>query len=263
MGYTVASAVWLVSKSSAAEDVRQFSIGLLDSRVTENVLSPPPYGMEGNDIYYPSWFAGTWNVRSVCTEVTAPCDVPLFGGEAKFQSAQQEIGKPVAYQSRFLLRDGGEAAVADREFNVVSIAKATMGDASVVNVSASTPNRLSVLLAIGESGGLVQADLLTLNRRQETAEDSQFDCAEAVQEIVSAPSGSSKGIPQAAGPKILKQIETASLYKRTPDGSISCRQRSATFLLPSQQDAVALRLWQITRGRPIDVRFYDVEYSKD
>lgn len=28
--------------------------GLLESRVLENVLSPPPYGMEGSDVYYPS-----------------------------------------------------------------------------------------------------------------------------------------------------------------------------------------------------------------
>lgn len=28
--------------------------GLLEARVTGNVLSPPPYGMEGDDIYYPT-----------------------------------------------------------------------------------------------------------------------------------------------------------------------------------------------------------------
>ena len=28
--------------------------GLLESRVLENVLSPPPYGMEGSDVFYPS-----------------------------------------------------------------------------------------------------------------------------------------------------------------------------------------------------------------
>jgi hypothetical protein len=75
------------------------------------------------------------------------------------------------------------------------------------------------------------------------------------------------------GPMILKQIETASLYRlvqppeqRGNDNKnnmiIQCRQRSATFLLPSQQDPVALRLWQMARGRPIDVRFYDVTYSR-
>jgi hypothetical protein len=28
--------------------------GLLESRVQSNVLNPPPYGMEGSDIFYPS-----------------------------------------------------------------------------------------------------------------------------------------------------------------------------------------------------------------
>ena len=28
--------------------------GLLESRVLSNVLNPPPYGMEGPDVYYPS-----------------------------------------------------------------------------------------------------------------------------------------------------------------------------------------------------------------
>ena len=61
--------------------------------------------------------------------------------------------------------------------------------------------------------------------------------------------------------KALTQVETTSLYTyNDKDGSIYCRQRSATYLLPSQQDSVALKLWQLSRGRPIDVRFYDVLY---
>jgi len=28
--------------------------GLVESRVLENVMSPPTFGMEGNDIYYPA-----------------------------------------------------------------------------------------------------------------------------------------------------------------------------------------------------------------
>jgi hypothetical protein len=274
-------------------------MGLLEARVTENVLSPPPYLMEVDDIYYPSWFTGTWQVRSICTDVMAPCDTVLFGGETKYQNAQKEIGKPILYESRFLPVNvpssslpGGETkdddtgvCIADREFNVVSIAKATMGNASIVNVATSTPNRLSVLLALGGSsntggGGLIQADLITLHRRQERMDDhTRFDCAEAVQEVVSFPksSSSSSSAGPLPGPMILKQIETASLYRLVQqpppeqrEGNnnnknkmiIQCRQRSATFLLPSQQDPVALRLWQMARGRPIDVRFYDVTYSR-
>lgn len=58
--------------ASQAESVGMQS-GLLESRVTENVLSPPPFGLEAPDILYPSWFSGIWKVESVGTEVQAPC----------------------------------------------------------------------------------------------------------------------------------------------------------------------------------------------
>jgi hypothetical protein len=31
----------------------ELPVGLLESRVLDNVLSPPPYGMESPDVYYP------------------------------------------------------------------------------------------------------------------------------------------------------------------------------------------------------------------
>jgi hypothetical protein len=62
-------------------------------------------------------------------------------------------------------------------------------------------------------------------------------------------------------PPLLKKIETTSLYTLV-GAEVHCRQRSATFLLPSQQDPMAMKLWEMSRGRPIDVRFYDVIYTK-
>ena len=38
---------------SGQADSRTLENGLLESRVLENVMSPPPYGMEGPDVYYP------------------------------------------------------------------------------------------------------------------------------------------------------------------------------------------------------------------
>ena len=32
----------------------KLEIGLLESRVVENILNPPTYGMEGSDVFYPS-----------------------------------------------------------------------------------------------------------------------------------------------------------------------------------------------------------------
>lgn len=227
--------------------------GLLDARVSENLLNPPPYGMEANDISYPSWLAGVWTVESTTQDVLAPCGVTLFGGNATYQNARKDIGTALRYESRFVQQ--GTVVVADRAFNVQSIAKAAIGPNSVVDIPRATPNQLSCILAPPGAPSLLQADLLTLNRRQEVVSDSQFDCSEVVREIV-APVG------QRASPSLLKEIETISLYTLHDDGRVTCRQRSAAFLLPSQQNPMAQKLWEASQGRAVDVRYYDLVYQK-
>eukprot|EP00568_Trieres_chinensis_P007800 CAMPEP_0183303090 /NCGR_PEP_ID=MMETSP0160_2-20130417/8656_1 /TAXON_ID=2839 ORGANISM="Odontella Sinensis, Strain Grunow 1884" /NCGR_SAMPLE_ID=MMETSP0160_2 /ASSEMBLY_ACC=CAM_ASM_000250 /LENGTH=400 /DNA_ID=CAMNT_0025465949 /DNA_START=73 /DNA_END=1275 /DNA_ORIENTATION=- len=255
-----------------SDDLRQ--LGLLESRVTENLMNPPPYGLERPDVTYPDWFMGVWDVRSVCTEVQAPCGPQLFGGNATLSAARAEVGPSGAlgYRSRFV-RGGGGTVIADRDFNVREIAKASMGINAVVDVSLATPDRFTCLLSPAGSGGLLSVDLITLARRQESVDGSNFHCSEVVRQIV-APANAAKpqgsipvGPPKSSGgpgrpPTLLKEIETASLYTFVGPGEVQCRQRSATFLLPSQQDPVALKLWEMSRGRPIDVRFYDVTYTK-
>jgi hypothetical protein len=240
---------------SGQADLPKLENGLLESRVMENVLSPPPYGLEGPDVYYPDWLQGSWNVNSITTHVQAPCGVQLFGGNATFEKAQREIGSALKYESRFISQNGH--VIADREFNVKAIAKVALGVNSVVDVSLATPNKFSCLLSPQGSPSLLTVDLIVLNRRQETVDDTHFHCSEVVREIVS-PVGGAGSAPRSP---LLKEIETASLY--TLDGDrIRCRQRSATFLLPSQQDTMAMTMWEMSRGRPTDVRFYDVLYTK-
>ena len=50
---------FMASQIQKAEST-ELDVGLLESRVTENVLSPPSYGMEAPDIFYPNWFKGEW-----------------------------------------------------------------------------------------------------------------------------------------------------------------------------------------------------------
>lgn len=248
--------------------------GLLESRVMEDLMSPPTYGLEIPDIYYPSYFAGVWDVSSVGTNVEAPCGIPLFGGNRTYVAAKNEMGEANAlkYRARFVTLPDPEAAVADREFNVREIAKASMGANSVLDIPLATPNKFSCLLAPAGSPNLVRVDIIALARRQENNQRT-FDCSEVVRQIV-APANQNKpqaGIPTAptkgGAPTLLKEIETVSLYTPGPiiNGqiqSIKCRQRTATFLLPSQDDPIAYQMWQMSRGRPIDVRFYDVIYTR-
>ena len=247
-------------------------VGLLESRVTENALTPPPYRLEASDIVYPAWFKGSWEVFSVTTDVQDPCGPQLFGGNYTLANAKKEIGEDSAlsYRARFL--DGSAGTVADREYNVREIVKSAMGANSVLDVSMATPNKFSCLLNPKGASGVLSVDLITLGRRQETIDGKTFHAAEVVQQIVapvdqqSKPQNSLLQQQQQQTSKsktiLLKEIETASLYSLVDDKTIKCTQRSATFLLPSQNDAVALQLWQMSRGRPIDVRYYDVTYTK-
>jgi hypothetical protein len=59
---TTVVATSLIGASAANADMMQLSAqstalpaGLLESRVLDNVLSPPPYGMEGTDVFYPAY----------------------------------------------------------------------------------------------------------------------------------------------------------------------------------------------------------------
>lgn len=268
---TIATTPFLLTKNDPSHAAEILENGLLETRVLENVLSPPPYGMEGTDIYYPSYFNGVWNVDSKTTEIKAPCGILLFGGNNTYARAQSEISTSLRYKARFIAEgtsSNNNAVIADREYNVVEIAKAAMGSNAVLNVPLATPNKVSVVLTPNGANQILTADLLTLNRRSEVINDCEFHCSEVVRQVI-APANkvNSVATTTSTSPTLLKEIETASLYRAVRDNNgaireIKCRQRSATFILPSQQDQIAYQMWQATRGRPIDVRFYDVVYTK-
>lgn len=234
--------------------------GLLESRLESNVLEPPPYGMESSDIFYPSWFTGNWKVESETKTVEAPAGVQLFGGNTTFNNAQNDVGNVLKYECRFL-NDDQSRVIADREFNVKSIVKVSMGENSIVDISVATPNKFSCVLAPKGSPSLLSVDLIVLNRRSEKEEDpNNFYCSEVVREIATIVGEQRQ---QQRRPSVLKEIETTSKYTYLPEkDEVHCIQRSASFLLPSDQNEMAMRMWQLSRGRAIDVRFYDVVYTR-
>ena len=166
------------------------------------------------------------------------------------------------YESRFI-SDGAGHITADREYNVQSIAKAAMGQFSVIDMPVATPNKLTCILVPKNSPSMLKVDLIALNRRQETISQNRFDCSEVTREIVSLVNNNNNPQPPSGSAPILKEVETTSLYTFNPaTNEIQCQQRSATFLLPSQTSPIAFKMWEAARGRPIDTRFYDVRYTK-
>jgi hypothetical protein len=191
--------------------------------------------------------------------------------------------------------DGGVpsfAVVADREYNAREIAKSAMGTNSIVNTLIATPNRYSCVLAVNDAGGLISVDILALGRRVEGEDDGtrrtttstnrggvgdeaggrRFVCAEYVRQIVSrARNNNNNGSDGGGGaamssssssPLSVKEIETISIYDIIDENTIRCKQRTSTYLVPSQTDPNAFRRWQMSRGNAVDVRKYDVTYTR-
>ena len=267
IGFSLLGANVVIGSPQQARS-ENFEIGLLESRVTEDLMSKVPYGIEAQDIFYPGYFKGVWDVKSVTTEVEAPCGKLLFGGNVTYDAAMNEIGLDGAlnYRARFIDSSTEGKSIADREFNVVEITKSAMGANVVVDVPVATPNKFCCLLAPSGANNLFTVDLLTAARREENVSRDRFDCAELVRQIVS--SRSNNGSQGARRQPSIKDIEAVSLYTISNTDAngfvneIKCRQRIATFVAPIQEDPLSMKMWQYSRGRPIDVRFYDITYCK-
>lgn len=154
----------LIASSANAYDEES----TLQKRILDNVLSSPSYGMEATDIFYPSYFQGSWKASSKTTNIYAPCGFDLFpGGQSAYDNTvQKEIrgGDVLEYKARFVASADDNVVIADREYNAKEIAKAAMGSFSVVDVSEATPNRFSCLLAPPEgSGGSLICVVSTFN----------------------------------------------------------------------------------------------------
>jgi len=243
---------------------------ILEARLQEKSIAPPPYGMEAaeKDIFYPSYFQGSWTAVSKTLDVQAPFGFELFtGGKSAFDSViQKEVkgGDVLRYKARFIAQFRGDDAgntyvAADREFNAKEIAKAAMGSYSVIDVPIATPNRFSCVLAPPDgSTNLICVDIITIARKSEPLSDNKFACSEVVRQIVSPATRN----PTPVIPLSVKEIETISVYTKVSDNQIQCLQRTATYLVPSQTDPIAFKKWQVSKGNSVDVRCYDVIYSR-
>ena len=147
----------------------------LRRRAGQRTGALPSYGLDARDVYYPDWFSGLWRVESKAIDVSAPLGPGLFGGNASLAAAVKELdAPPVVYEARWV-RAGAAPypLVADRPFNIASLAAATMGGAdAILGLPGSNfdPNRLIFKLAPPDAGGQVyRAELGALARRFEPA----------------------------------------------------------------------------------------------
>lgn len=252
----------------------------------------PDYGIESPDVSYPPWTLGRWIARSTLKAVYAPAGEEVFApgqnGTAALQKARREVSEPpLEYEVRWR-RNGAAAAaddqqqvVVDREFNVASISRASMGPSAVQNVEADGPDHLTLVLrpAGAPKGSLFAADLRVVSRRTDTyppvpSRPYLFVCAETVRQSVTTVAGERPEAAARPRPPLVKEIQTIVSYELDPRNPDIMRgyQRTATFLVPDTAytgdptlaELAASRLSRAPNGRlvAIDVRLYELEYTR-
>ena len=225
-----AAAAWPLATAALPSD-NAGALTTLRRRVGQKTLAQGSYGLDAPDVYYPDFFEGTWRVTSKAVEVSAPCGAPLFGGNASLAAARAELeAAPVVYEARWI-RDGRGRLIADRPYNIASIAAATMGGADALQQLPSSdafdPNGLIFKLRPEGSDVTYRAELgrwrAASSRRRARIRDSSgllvFDAGELSRQSISLPG---KELVQ---PPSVKDIETINLFTLMKNGRITSTQR--------------------------------------
>ena len=213
-----------IPNEALAENKNSVVVDDLFSRLEVSTIAPkvPQFQLTSSDLIYPDFLQGLWDVRSRTRSIDAPCGVALFGGEGLLKKATEEIDNSeldLVFSCRFVRGEGGKL-VADRAYNIKTIASASMGSVSVLDLSAS-PNEVKCTLQPSNAGGvLFKVDILALGRKQQYDEASGvyvFD--EVGRNVVETVVG---GERKSVG---LKEVETISTYKLVGEGKVEGRQK--------------------------------------
>ncbi|MAI99278.1 MAG: POLO box duplicated region, partial [Nisaea sp.] len=184
----------------------------LNSWPNWNLPAPLPRPSNRDDLIYPDWFEGLWQVESM--DLDDPGDPPLL------------------HQARFETDRRGRL-VGDRSFNANAIGRALLGDQLMgVEEDPDSANR-----QIARLKGNLNLETTVTGRRQESPTADTFLADELVLQILHTP-----GAPR------LSRIETLSRYKRCGE-DICAEQWQARYPDPGQtitNKAVSVHRYQLT-----------------
>ncbi|NDJ17198.1 DUF6816 family protein [Myxacorys almedinensis] len=200
--------------------------------------SKPPVKPANQDIFYPDWLAGTWQVKSTLVDLVAPLAPSIVS--PGFDSNRTYINQPVVFNVRFAKRNNSSSilsvlnvskpisvVIADRAFNSLNIARAYLDDPSepsntdrtvlAVKVDPTSPNKQITLLRDG-----YQLTSTITGRATETPSSKEFITTEIVQQVF-------RGTAQPS----LNQVETTTAYQHHPTPpTIDADQITAIYLSP-------------------------------
>ena len=196
--------------ASAADDRDQAFLEQRFSNWPEWTLPAPlPRPRGRQDLIYPSWFDGTWAVRSE---------------QLDDQGHRQSGDEPLLHQARFRLNQRGDL-VGDRVFNARSIGEALLG-AQLFSIE-QDPDQVSRQLARLKGDRMLETTVIG-RRESNPSERSVFFSDELALQVLHGP----------AAPRI-SRIETLTRYERC-GAAICADQRQVSHAGPGLESEVSL-----------------------
>jgi hypothetical protein len=232
--------------------------------------SPPSLAIAVDDLYYPRWFLGEWQVVTTLTDLAAPLAPKVV--TPGYDRNRDYLEQPIAFRARFvetrppslfqgLVRSRTELGkeepriIADRAFNGRSLIQAYLGETAVqaVTQDPDTPNRQVIQLRPGQ-----QLISTVTARGTETPDPHAFVTSELVQQEF-----------RRGGQLYLNDVETTTIYRQAEGqaapgeaGSqplITADQVTAVYLSPQDPDYFKT-LAGLGQRRPVALYRYRLDF---
>ncbi|WP_392531270.1 DUF6816 family protein [Nostoc sp. C117] len=206
------------------------------------------------DLVYPEWMAGTWEVTSTLVDLVAPLapDIVTPG----FEGNRRQLNQPVSFLVRFIkeqphptwlkilpwIDNKSPILVADRAFNSLNLARASLGNEAVlgVKVDPDSPNRQITFLRSN-----LQLVSTVTARTTETTPDNKFITTEVFQQLFK---GGSR--------PYFNSVESTTAYHQlaTDRPTIEADQVTAVYLSPQDPNYFS------AGSRPVALYRYHLEF---
>jgi len=227
--------------------------------------SKPTVEVAEGDLAYPDWFAGEWTVTTTLVDLAAPLAPDLI--TPGFESNCQFLNQPVTFPVRFVAaQPQGFSSflpvvarrteiISDRAFNGLSLARAYLGDRSVISVKVDPQNPNRQITRLRGDRQLVST---VTGRAIEQPEDDRFITTELFQQEF-------RGTPQL----YFNEVENTTAYTRlspatSDDPRITADQVTAVYLSPQDPDYFKTLPSENLLGasRPVALYRYRMEFRR-
>jgi hypothetical protein len=209
------------------------------------------------DLAYPEWMLGDWLVTSTLVDLAAPLAPEII--TPGFEGNRQYLNQPISFKVKFIPEKSvisgskliprtvnhKKVIVADRAFNGLSLARAYLGDKSVlaVKLDPESPNRQITLLK-----GDRQLVSSVTAREVENTKDRRYITAEVFQQLF-------KGGKN----PYFNQVESTTAYQQqlTSNPQIIADQVTAVYLSPQDPNYFQ------AGSHPVALYKYRLEFNKE